>query len=92
MKIEHGFLHRCHDLVGLFEKTNKLSKESVKKDITNLVKSLNGITNAKKKEEVTTKIDRLSRSLTNEMTERQRKIKFDIQIKRQELKELEKSL
>ena len=25
MKIEHGFLHRCHDLVGLFEKTNKLS-------------------------------------------------------------------
>ena len=74
-----------------YEKTNKLSKESVKKEITNLVKSLNRISNAKKKEEVTTKIDRLSRSLKNEMTERQRKIKYDIQIKMQELKELGKS-
>ena len=56
------------------------------------MKNLNRINNAKKKEEVTTKIDRLSRSLKNEMTERQRKIKYDIQIKMQELKELEKSL
>lgn len=78
-------------LLENYEKTNKLSKESVKKEITNLVKSLNRISNAKKKEEVTTKIDRLSRSLKNEMTERQRKIKYDIQIKRQELKELVKS-
>jgi hypothetical protein len=74
-----------------YEKTNKLAKESVKKEITKLVKSLNGISNAKEKEKVTTKIDRLSRSLKNEMTERQRKIKYDIQIKRQELKELKKS-
>lgn len=79
-------------LLKNYEKTNKLSKESVKKEITKLVKSLNRISNAKEKEEVTTKIDRLSRSLKNEMTERQRKIKYDIQIKRQELKELEKSL
>jgi hypothetical protein len=79
-------------LLKNYEKTNKLSKESVKKEITKLVKSLNGISNAKKKEDVTTKIDRLSRSLKNEMTERQRKIKYDIQIKSQELKELEKSL
>ena len=92
-RMEIGILKKeIEKLSNYYEKTNKLSKESVKKDITNLVKSLNGITNAKKKEEVTTKIDRLSRSLTNEMTERQRKIKFDIQIKRQELKELEKSL
>lgn len=75
-----------------YEKTNKLSKESVKKEITKLVKSLNGISTAKEKEAVTTKIDRLSRSLQNEMTERERKIKYDIQIKTQELKELEKSL
>ena len=79
-------------LVKNYEKTNKLSKESVKKDITNLVKSLNRISNAKDKEAVTTKIDKLSRSLKNEMTERQRKIKYDIQIKRQELHELVKSL
>jgi len=79
-------------LLNYYEKTNKLSKESVEKEITELVKSLNGISNAKKKETVTTKIDRLSRSLQNEMTERERKIKYDIQIKRQELKELEKSL
>jgi len=75
-----------------YEKTNKLAKESVKKEITKLVKSLNGISKAKEKEKVTTKIDRLSRSLKNEMTERQRKIKYDIQIKRKELKELKKSL
>ena len=55
------------------------------------MKSLNRINNAKKKEEVTTKIDRLSRSLKNEMTERERKIKYDIQIKTQELKELQES-
>jgi hypothetical protein len=75
-----------------YKKTNKLAKESVKKEITKLVKSLNGISNAKKKEDVTTKIDRLSRSLKNEMTERQRKIKYDIQIKSQELEKLVKSL
>jgi hypothetical protein len=46
----------------------------------------------KEKEKVTTKIDRLSRSLINEMTERQRKIKYDIQIKRQKLHKLVKSL
>jgi hypothetical protein len=80
------------NLMENYEKTNKLSKESVKKEITKLVKSLNGISNAKEKEAVTTKIDRLSRSLQNEMTERERKIKYDIQIKTQELKELEKSL
>lgn len=79
-------------LVKNYEKTEKLSKELVKKEITKLVKSLNGISNAKEKEAVTTKIDRLSRSLKNEMTERERKIKYDIQIKTQELKELEKSL
>jgi hypothetical protein len=60
--------------------------------MTKLVKSLNEISNAKKKEEVTTKNDGLSRSLQNEMTERERKIKYDIQIKTQELKKLEKSL
>lgn len=75
-----------------YEKTNKLAKESVKKEITKLVKSLNRISNAKEKEKVTTKIDRLSRSLKNEMTERQRKIKYDIQIKKQELNKLVKSL
>lgn len=92
-KMEIGIKQKeIEKLVKNYEKTNKLSKESVKKEITKLVKSLNGITNAKKKEEVTTKIDRLSRSLTNEMTERQRKIKYDIQIKKQELHELEKSL
>ena len=92
-KMEIGIKQKeIQKLLENYEKTNKLSKESVKKDITNLVKSLNGITNAKKKEEVTTKIDRLSRSLKNEMTERERKIKYDIQIKTQELKELEKSL
>ena len=56
------------------------------------MKSLNRITNAKEKEAVTTKIDRLSRSLQNEMTERERKIKYDIQIKKQKLHELVKSL
>ena len=92
-KMEIGIKQKeIQKLLENYEKTNKLSKESVKKDITNLVKSLNRITNAKKKEEVTTKIDRLSRSLKNEMTERERKIKYDIQIKTQELKELEKSL
>ena len=78
-------------LLENYEKTNKLSKESVKKEITKLVKSLNGISAAKEKEAVTTKIDRLSRSLQNEMTERERKIKYDIQIKTQELKKLEES-
>lgn len=78
-------------LVKNYEKTNKLSKESVKKEIKKLVKSLNGISDAKKKEEVTTKIDRLSRSLKNEMTERQRKIKYDIKTKMQELNKLQES-
>ena len=92
-KMEIGIKQKeIQKLLENYEKTNKLSKESVKKEITKLVKSLNGISNAKKKEEVTTKIDRLSRSLKNEMTERERKIKYDIQIKTQELKELEKSL
>lgn len=92
-KMEIGIKQKeIQKLLENYEKTNKLSKESVKKDITNLVKSLNRITNAKKKEEVTTKIDRLSRSLKNEMTERERKIKYDIQIKKQKLHELEKSL
>ena len=91
-KMEIGIKQKeIQKLLENYEKTNKLSKESVKKDITNLVKSLNRITNAKKKEEVTTKIDRLSRSLQNEMTERERKIKYDIQIKTQELKKLEES-
>ena len=91
--MEIGIKHKeIKKLVKNYEKTNKLSKESVKKDITNLVKSLNRISNAKDKEAVTTKIDKLSRSLKNEMTERQRKIKYDIQIKRQELHELVKSL
>ena len=91
-KMEIGIKQKeIQKLLENYEKTNKLSKESVKKDITNLVKSLNRITNAKKKEEVTTKIDRLSRSLKNEMTERERKIKYDIQIKTQELKELQES-
>ena len=78
-------------LMENYEKTNKLSKESVKKEITKLVKSLNGISNANEKEAVTTKIDRLSRSLQNEMTERQRKIKYDIQTKIKQLQKLEKS-
>lgn len=79
------------NLMENYEKTNKLSKESVKKEITKLVKSLNGISNANEKEAVTTKIDRLSRSLQNEMTERQRKIKYDIQTKIKQLQKLEKS-
>ena len=91
-KMEIGIKQKeIQKLLENYEKTNKLSKESVKKEITNLVKSLNRITNAKKKEEVTTKIDRLSRSLKNEMTERERKIKYDIQIKMQELKKLQAS-
>ena len=91
-KMEIGIKQKeIQKLLENYEKTNKLSKESVKKEITNLVKSLNRITNAKKKEEVTTKIDRLSRSLKNEMTERERKIKYDIQIKTQELKKLQES-
>ena len=91
-KMEIGIKQKeIEKLLKNYEKTNKLSKESVKKEITELVKSLNGINNAKEKEEVTTKIDRLSKSLQNEMTERQRKINSDIKIKMQELKELEKS-
>ena len=91
-KMEIGIKQKeIQKLLENYEKTNKLSKESVKKEITKLVKSLNGISAAKEKEAVTTKIDRLSRSLQNEMTERERKIKYDIQIKTQELKKLEES-
>jgi hypothetical protein len=78
-------------LLKEYNKTNKISKELIEKEITKLVKSLNRINNAKEKEKITTKIDKLSRSLQNEMTNKERKIKYEIQIKMQELKELEKS-
>ena len=78
-------------LLKEYNKTNKISKELIEKEITKLVKSLNRINNAKEKEKITTKIDKLSRSLQNEMTNKERKIKYEIQIKMQELKELGKS-
>jgi len=74
-----------------YEKTNKLSKNSVEKEIKKLVKSLNTITNPKNKEKITTRIDKLSRSLKNEMTERQRKIKYEIATKMKQLEQLKAS-
>lgn len=91
-KMEIGIKQKeIEKLLKDYEKTNKLSKNSVEKEIKKLVKSLNTITNPKNKEETITRIDKLSRSLKNEMTERQRKIKYDIQIKMKQLEKLQES-
>ena len=71
------------------EKTNKLSKNSVEKEIKKLVKSLNGINNKEEKEKTTTQIDKLSKSLKNKMT-KQRKIKYEIDTRMKESKRWEK--
>jgi len=91
-RIEIGIKQKeIEKLVKNYEKTNKLSKNSVEKEIKKLVKSLNTITNTNNKKKVTTRIDRLSKSLKNEMTERQRKIKYEIATKMKQLEQLQAS-
>jgi len=91
-KMEIGIKQKeIEKLLKDYEKTNKLSKNSVEKEIKKLVKSLNTITNPKNKEKITTRIDKLSRSLKNEMTERQRKIKYEIATKMKQLEQLKAS-
>lgn len=74
-------------LLKEYEKTQKISKNSVEKEIKKLVKSLNGISDKNEKEKTTSEIDSLAKSLKNKL-DKQKQIKLQLKFKEKQLQRL----
>lgn len=74
-------------LLKEYKKTEKISKNSVEKEIKKLVKSLNGISDKNEKEKTTLEIDSLAKSLKNKL-DKQKQIKLQLKFKEEQLQRL----